>query len=124
MYISWEDNVVSSSSDSSTKSEEANMCFMVNNEDSISDSVSNYSTDSESYDQLLIVFKETRDEANRLVVICNKLRSANNILKPKVKSLEKELFKAKTKLVSLELTCLHASIKTCENCKNLEKKVQ
>ena len=32
-----------------------------------------------------------------------------------------ELHQAKTDLVSLELTCLHASIKTCENCKKLEK---
>jgi len=49
-YISWEENEVSSTSDSSTGSEEANMCFMVNDEGSISDSVSNFSTDSESYD--------------------------------------------------------------------------
>jgi len=73
---------------------------------------------------MLIAFKETHDEANRLVVICNKLRSANNMLEPKVKSLEKELFEAKIELVNLELTCLHASIKTCENCKGLEKKIE
>ena len=34
------------------------------------------------------------------------------------------MLEAKTGLVSLKLTCLHASIKTCENCKNLEKKVE
>jgi len=45
-------------------------------------------------------------------------------LEPKVKALEEELHKAKTDLVSLELTCLHASIKTCENCKKLEKQVE
>jgi len=52
------------------------------------------------------------------------LRSANNILKPKVKALEKELHQAKTESVSLELTCLHESIKTCDNCKKLQKKVE
>jgi len=123
-YISWEENKVSSASDSSTRSEKENMCFMVSDEGLISDSVSDFSTDSESYDQLSITFKETHDEANKLVVICNKLSSANKVLEPKVKSLEEELHKAKTDLVSLELTCLHASIKTCENCKKLEKQVE
>jgi len=123
-YISWEENYVSSTSDSSTRSEEANLCFMVNDEGSISDSVSEFSTDSESYDQLLIVFKERHDEANSLAVICNKLNKVNRVLEPKVKSLEEELHKAKTDLVSLEFTCLHASIKTYENCKKLEKQVE
>jgi len=110
-YISWEDNEVSSSGDPSTETEETNLCFLVNNEESSYDSISNYSTDSESYDQLLITFKETHDEAN-------------NQLEPKVKSLEKELFEAKTKLVNLELTCIHVSIKTCENCKGLQKEIK
>ena len=94
---------------------------MVNDEGSASDLVSDYSTDSENYDQLLIAFKETHDEANRLAVICNKLNKVNRVLEPKVKALEEELHKAKTELVNLELTCLHASIKTCDNCKKLEK---
>jgi len=97
---------------------------MVNDEGSASDSVSDYSTDSENYDQLLIAFKETHDEANKLAVICNKLNKVNRVLEPKVKALEEELHKAKNDLVSLELTCLHASIKTCENCKKLEKQVE
>ena len=100
------------------------MCFMVNDEGSISDSVSDFSTDSKSYNELLIAFKETHDEENRLAVICNKVNRVNRVLEPKVKSLEEELHKAKTDLVSLELTCLHASIKTCENCKKLEKQVE
>jgi len=123
-YISWEENDVSSTSESSNGSEEANLCFMVNDEGSTSDLVSDYSTDSENYDQLLIAFKETHDEANRLAIICNKLTRVNRVLEPKVKALEEELHKAKTELVSLELTCLHASIKTCENCKKLEKQVE
>ncbi|XP_068476793.1 uncharacterized protein [Phaseolus vulgaris] len=97
-YISWEENDVSSTSDSSTGSEEANLCFMVNDEGSASDSVSDYSTDSENYDQLLIAFKETHDEANRLAVICNKLNKVNRVLEPQVKFLEEELHKAKTEL--------------------------
>jgi len=97
---------------------------MVNDERSISDSVSDFSTDSESSDHLLIVFKETHDEANILAIICSKLNKVNRVLELKVKSLEEELHKAKTDLVSLELTCLHASIKTCENCKKLEKQVE
>ena len=40
-YISWEENDVSSSSNSSTESEEANLCFMVNDEESNSDSKNN-----------------------------------------------------------------------------------
>ena len=123
-YISWEENEVSSTSDSSNGSEEANMCFMVNDEGSVSDSVSDFSTDSESYDKLFIAFKETHDEANRLAVICTKLNKVNRVLEPKVKAIEEELHKAKTDLVSLELTCLHASIETCENCNKLEKKVE
>ena len=59
-----------------------------------------------------------------LAVIFSKLQKVNNVLAPKVKSLEKELHKAKTNLVSLELTCLHASIKICEKCKKLEKQVE
>ena len=52
------------------------------------------------------------------------MNKVNRVLEPKVKALEEELHKAKTDLVSLELTCLHASIKTCENCKKLEKQVE
>jgi len=96
---------------------------MVNNEGSISDSVSDFSTGSESYDQLLIAFKETHDEANKLVVIFNKLNNANKVLEPKVKSLEKDLRKAKTNLVSLELTCLHASVKTCETVRSWKNRL-
>ena len=50
------------------------MCFMMKDEESISDSVSDFSVDLDNYDQLLAAFKETHDEANRLAVICNKLQ--------------------------------------------------
>jgi len=122
-YISWEDNDMSSSNDTSPESEKANLCFTVNNEGSSSDSVSICSADYENYDQLLIAFKETHDEANRFVVICNQLKSANSFLELKVKSLEKELHDAQTQLVNLELIYLHAFCKYVEsnkikNCKN------
>ncbi|XP_068504514.1 uncharacterized protein [Phaseolus vulgaris] len=97
-YISWEEDEVSSTSGSSTESEETNMCFMVKDEGSISDSVSEFSMESDNYDQLLAAFKETNDEANRLAVICSKLQKVNNVLAPKVKTLEEELHKAKTDL--------------------------
>jgi len=42
-YISWEENEVSSTSSSSTESEETNLCFMVKDEGSTSDSVSEFS---------------------------------------------------------------------------------
>jgi len=86
-YISWEENEVSSTSSSSTESEETNLCFMVKDEGSISDSVSEFSMESNNYDQLLVAFKETHDEANRLAVICSKLQKVNNVLAPKVKTL-------------------------------------
>ena len=73
---------------------------------------------------MLAAFKETHDEANRLAAICSELQKVNNVLAPKVKKLEEELHQAKTNLVSLKLTCLHASIKTCQNCKKLEKQVE
>ena len=38
-------------------------------EGSIFDSVSEFSMESDNYDQLLAAFKETHDEANRLAVI-------------------------------------------------------
>jgi len=64
-YISWEENEVSSTSSFSTESEENNLCFMVKDEGSISDLVSEFSMESDNYDQLLVAFKETHDEANR-----------------------------------------------------------
>ena len=56
-YISWEENEVSSTSSSSTEDEENNLCFMMKDEESISDSVSDFSVDSDNYDQLLAAFK-------------------------------------------------------------------
>ncbi|XP_068501382.1 uncharacterized protein [Phaseolus vulgaris] len=48
-----------------------------NDEESSSESVSNFSADSDNYDDLFAAFKETHDEANRLAVICNKLQKNN-----------------------------------------------
>ncbi|XP_068504388.1 uncharacterized protein [Phaseolus vulgaris] len=65
-YISWEENEVSSTNSSSIESEENNFCFMMKDEGSIFDSVSEFSMESDNYDQLLAAFKETHDEANSL----------------------------------------------------------
>jgi len=116
-YISWEDNDMSSSSDTSEENKKkVNLCFMENGTSS-SDSVSVCSTDFENYDNLLLVFHETHEEANKLVVIGNKLKSAKNFIESKVKSLEKYLHDAQTKLVNLELICLHATCKCVESSK-------
>ena len=50
-YISWEENEVSSTNSSSIESEENNMCFMVKDKGSIFDSVSEFSMESDNYDQ-------------------------------------------------------------------------
>jgi len=60
-YISWEENEVYSTTSSSTESEETNLCFMMKDEGSISDSVSDFFMESDNYDQLLVAFKETHD---------------------------------------------------------------
>jgi len=81
---------------------------------------------------LLLAFHETHEEANRLVVIGNKLKNANNFLELNVKSLEKELHEAQTKFVNLEMICLHASYnvqsskmeKNCKNCKVMEDRIK
>ena len=41
-YISWAENEVSSTSSSSTENEENNLCFMMKDEESISDSISDF----------------------------------------------------------------------------------
>jgi len=73
--------------------------------------------------KLNLMINCTHDEANRLAFICNKLNKVNWLLEPKVKSLEEELHKAKTDLVSLELTYLHASIKTCKIVRSWKNKL-
>jgi len=86
---------------------------MMKDEESISDSVSDFYVDSDNYDQLLATFKETHDEANMLAVICNKLQKVNNVLAPKVKTLEEELHKAKYACMPLL-----KPVKTAKNWKN------
>jgi len=106
-----------SSNDTSTKSEEANLSFMASNEGSSNDSIRVFFTDSRSYDQFFLAFHETHKEANRLVVIGNKLKISNSFLESKAKSLEKELHDAQAQLVNLELICLHASCKCVKSSK-------
>ena len=66
-YISWEENEVSSTSSSSTGNEENNLCFMMKDEESISDSVSDFSVDSDNYDQLPVSYTHLTLPTNREV---------------------------------------------------------
>jgi len=43
----------------------------------------------ENYCQLLYVFKETHEEANRLALLNNRLKDMNNWMENRVKALEK-----------------------------------
>jgi len=78
------------------------------------------SLSAENYSQLLQAFKETHEEANRLVLSNNRLKGLNNWL-------EEELEKSKNDFENLEMHCKNSShlcnSKVCENCKTLESKV-
>jgi len=77
------------SSGSCSAASKINTCLMAK-EDSASNSVStSSSTKCDSYYQLLEAFKETHEEAHRLTLSNNHLKSKNNWLKNRVKFLEK-----------------------------------
>ena len=120
-YVAWDDNEVSSSSSSD---EEANMCLRA----SVSSSMSSSSLiKCNNYYQFLEAFNEIHEEANRLVLSHNRLKSLNNWLENRVKSLEEKLRKTKEDFENLDLiyknsTCSCDS-KFCENCENLERKI-
>ena len=70
-----------SSSISSSKDEKENLCLMAKKEDdSSSESSVSYSTslNAENYSQLLLAFKETQKETNRLALLNNRLKGLNN----------------------------------------------
>jgi len=85
------------------------------------------SLNAENYSQLLQVFKETHEEANRLALANNRLKGLNNWLENRVKTLEEELEKSKTDFENFEMHCKNSShlsnSKVCENCKTLESKI-
>jgi len=85
------------------------------------------SLNAENYSQLLLAFKETHEEANRLEILNNRLKGLNNWLENRVKALEEELENSKTDFENLEMLYKNSSCKCdsliCENCESLEKKV-
>jgi len=90
-YIAWDENEVSSSSSSSSEDEKANMCLIAEGDDKscISSNVSSCSSlSAENYSKLLQAFQETHEEANRLVLLNNRLKGLNKWLEKRVKTLE------------------------------------
>ena len=92
-------------SSSSSKEEKANLCLTVEGDDESSSSSevsSCASLNEQNYSELLEVFQETHDEANRLVLSNNRLKELNSWLEKKVKSLEHEIEKSKNDFKNLE----------------------
>jgi len=89
-YIAWEDNT-SSSNSSSQEDIEATLCLMVGKNSEVSSENSNTSFNSANYSSLLQAFYETHEEANRLALSNNRLKSLNNWLEGRVKQLEDEI---------------------------------
>ena len=71
---------------------------------SISSSVSSSSSSKgDNYYQLPEAFKETHEEANKLVLLNNKLKGLNNLLETRVKILEKELDNSRGDFETLDI---------------------
>ena len=92
--------MIAENDDESCSSSEVNSCASLNEQ---------------NYSELLEAFQETHDEANRLVLSNNQL-----------KSLEDEIEKSKNDFKNLENHFKNASCKCdtliCKNCENLDKK--
>ena len=65
----------------------------------------------ESYFQLLDAFQKTHDEAKRVTLSNNRLKSESNWLKEKIKDLENDLHKSNAKFENLELIYQNSSCK-------------
>jgi len=85
------------------------------------------STKCDSYYELLEAFKETHEDANKLTLSNNWLKSKNNWLKSRIKVLEEELNNSKTDFKNLEMIYQSSSCKcessSCKNRESLQKKV-
>jgi len=78
--------------------------FLMAREESASNNVSiSTSTKCDCYYQLLEAFKETHEEANKLTLSNNRLKSKNNWLKNRIKVLEEEFNNSKTDFENLEM---------------------
>jgi len=99
---------------------------MAKGETDISSVSSNTSINFENYNQLLDVFKETHEEANRLTLSNNRLKGLNNWLKNRIKTLEEELDNLKNDFENMKLMYKNSFCKFdlsfCKNCESLEKK--
>jgi len=100
---------------------------MAKEETDVSSVSSNTSINFGNYNQLLDVFKETHEEANKLALSNNRLKGLNNWMENRVQALEEELDNLKNDFENLELIYKNSSCKcdssVCENCESLEKKV-
>jgi len=103
-YIGWEDNDDSTSTSSQEGSEEANLSLMAGYESSSSSQVSSLSSkDKNDYYQLLHEFEELHSEANKIVVMKNRLKGLNSWLENKVSELELETIDLKIDFEHLEM---------------------
>ena len=97
-------------------------------EESVSNQVSTSSSNKcESYFPLLDAFLETHEEAKRLALSNNRLKTEKNWLKEKIKVLENDLHKSNADFENLELIYQNSSCRFdfifCKNCESHKKKV-
>ena len=120
-------------STSHERSEEANLCLMVGYESSSSSQVSSLSSkDKNDYYQLLHDFEELHNEANKIVVMNNRLKGLNSWLENRVSQLESEIVDLKTDFEHLEIIYSNSidcskkylATKPCENCTVLKNQVK
>jgi len=129
-YIALEDNNDSTSIASQEGSEEANLCLMAGYKSSSSSQVSSLSSkDKNDYYQLLHDFEELHSEANKIVVMNNRLKGLNRWLENRVSQQESETIDLKTDFEHLEMIYSNSvdcsekqqTRKPCENCTTLKK---
>ena len=91
---------------------EANLCLMAGYESSSSSQVSSLSSkDKNDYYQLLHDFEELHSEANKIVVMNNRLKGLNSWLENKFSQLESEAINLKTNFKHLEM--IYSNLVNC-----------
>ena len=95
--------LVATSSNSSEKEKEANLCLMAGDDSSESSVSFNISLTYENYSTLLNVFKGTHEKANQLALSNNRLKGLNSWLENKVSQLEEELMNLKIDFECFEM---------------------
>jgi len=116
-----------SSVDSSSSETKMEICLMAKEESGSNQVSTSSSNKCENYFQLLDAFQETHEEAKRLTLSNNRLKSENNRLKEKIKFLENDLNNSNADFKNLELIYQNSSCK-CDssfykNCESSQKKV-